>query len=237
MPTINNHDTSSTGTNIELRVFLDTQVAADDFKDAFHVYSHFGYRSTQRSFYTGWDSPDVPHSVLDCLDLTGVTENDARAWLVDDLRDDNWFTPRDIIRCNRDDYDGIWLDYLKDVLRDRDIDAAFDLELPSIGTEKYNVVGVTGYAQGDYAEVLYDPARFDDGTVPTNYFTNLHYGAPVYAVADIDGEEYRIDELLEDGYEWYGWRVAEKIRAAKWDIPETAIDWICDNLPEYPEYS
>ena len=235
---IDNFDTSTTGTEIELSISRDADASRIDYEEAFKTYEYSGYRTTHTVFYKGWDdSVDVPESVDDCLDLTNVSQKEARNWIVEQNKSD-YFTARDIVQHCQQFHDHDWLEYLVEELSELSIVDCIRNEFPDIGIQKYETTSATGYSQGDYTNVLYDPSNFKNGTVPFDFFSNLIYNSPVYARVEIDGEEYYIDELLDDAYEWDKDSVAEKIRDAKWDgVSEESIDWICENLPEYPEYA
>lgn len=232
---------SNNTVDLELRVFRDTDQSQHDFDDTMHMYSYSGYHTTARAFYKGYDGSDsdVPVLIADCYDLSDVTRKEARAFVVDVLKDGNWVTVRDIVSECKQYYDGNWKDYLSDVLEDhyKISDMFDDEERPDIGKFKYDVVSVRGYSQGDYAEVMFDASRWNgDSSAAQRHFERLFYDSPVYARLEVDGEEYYLDELMEDVYEWDRDEII-KIIEEKWsDLDINVRNWVYINLPEYPEY-
>jgi hypothetical protein len=225
------------GTELELNVFLDGDMARIEFEDCFKVYTHAGYRSTLRLFYTGAGWEEFPDTVSECYDLSMVTRREARNFVVDTLTDE-FTTAREVVENCRYYHDGDWLAYLVELMDEEEFITVFDEEeRPAIGEFKYEIAGVTGYTQGDYAEVMYDPEVFGENTNAHRLFENLLYDAPVFARLTVDGSEYFIDELLENSYSWDRGEVMRLVRTEyATDLDEEIIEWVCEQLPEYPEY-
>ena len=225
------------GTELELHVFFDTDMARIEFEDCFKVYTHAGYRSTCRVFYTGAGWEDFPDTVSECYDLSKVTRREARDFVVDTLIDE-FTTAREVVENCRYYHDGDWLAYLVELMDEEEFVSVFDEDTrPAIGEFKYDVVSVTGYCQGDYAEVMFDAGKWDgDSSKARKHFEQLFYDQPVYARLEVDGEEYYLDEYLVDNYEWDREKVMEELNKTELADKPGVLEWLEENLPEHPEY-
>jgi hypothetical protein len=243
--TKNNFDQSSTGHDIEVTVMLDCYMSRIHFDENFHLYSHSGYSSTCRAWFTDCGQADTPDSVADCIDWKAATAEDCKGWLIERYCTGKYGESIDWLESMAAEYYGEeypdWHEAARDTMNGGNAfqyDEGVSLE-DAIGNDfaevnqyftiKYNVAKIRGYCQGDYAEVLYDPATWADGFDPREYFQNLFYDAPVYARVTVDGEEYYIDELLKDNYQWDRDEAEKIVRG--FDLPESVINWIVSELP------
>ena len=222
---VNNYNTSTTGVDIELTVFRDLVAARLAFEDNFDLIS-------DGLFWFGTQA--MPERVTDCLDLAGVTEREARRWVVSRQLSGKWTTARDIVQERRDFYDS-WLEYAEDVMADISIDDCVPDDFPCLGVERFTSVGVSSQCQSDYGVVLFDPSEFTEDFNPVQTFEQLLYDAPIYARVNVDGEDFYLDEDMKNVYAWDREEVTEIIQG--WDIPDKAKAWIVSKLPEYPKYS
>jgi hypothetical protein len=233
-----NFDQSSTGTDIELSVFYDTDLSRHEWEENFIEIARIG-RNDGYFWYTSYRQYEAPGSVLDCIDLSDVTWKEARAWCVEHLTD-SYTSVRDVIEMRREyrhaSKPEAWLELLSDTIADLDLVEYLrdGLDRP-IGTERYNTTSITGHCQGDYATVLYDPSIWAGGFDPHQYFENLFYNSPVYISLCIDGRDIECYDWLDDPYEWDRDAVAEQVRKLD-DVSEDAKTWIIEQLPEYPDY-
>ena len=100
---------------------------------------------------------------------------------------------------------------------------------------------VTGYSQGDYAEVFYSPEDIERvwGNKPTEQSlqkicNHYYWDAPIYAVFDIDGKEYSYMDMPE--YDEYEWKRDEFIAYVSKESG-IATETLEKFVPEYPSYS
>lgn len=245
--TRNNYDQSSTGINVELVANYDTDRSQWEWRENFHAYSYSGINSTCRAWYSDYSQLEAPDTVADCIDWQAATADDARGWLEDRYCTGEYAESVEAIeQAVADSYGGDWLDMARDCINGGyplgwddglDIGQAIADDFEELGgyfTVKYNVAKIRGYCQGDYAEVLYDPAIWSVDFDPRDYFHNLFYDCPVYARVDIDGVEYYLDQELNDPYTWDR-DEAEKI-VRSWDIEESVADQVVAMLPDTLDY-
>lgn len=229
---VDNYDQSSTGHNIELSAFYDSYVARMDFEDNFE---HIGNHSRYGGFYwfNGGDDKPVPGSVADCLDLSEVTEREARAFAIEYLSNE-YYTARDIIEDKRR-YDQTWVEYATDyVLNEMDLQEYMRDEPALIGEHRFNIVSATGYSQGDYALIMFDTDGWGEDVNWSDMFERYLYRSPVYAHLEIDGEGWYLDEALSDNYAWDADEVREFIKGL--DIEEEAKRQAIELIPEDIDY-
>ena len=242
----NNYDQSSTGVNIELSIHLDGDHARWLWEDSFTELpgNSRGFGSTGRYWYSDNGELESPDSVADCIDWTVATVDNCKAWLTHWICSGEYGESEEWLRDSvLELYGGDWIEAARDAMGGGLIYDSLELasevkdDFASVSqyfTVKYGVTAISGYRQGDYAEILYDPSIWSSDFNPREYFQNLFYDCPIYARVEIDGEEYYLDQELADPYTWDK-REAEKI-VRSWDIAESAKQWIVDNLPEYLEY-
>lgn len=225
-----NYDTSSTGVDCEISIYHDTESARWLFDENFDRITD---TNSQRDyfFFTNAGSYCQPHGVRDCYDLSQAPRREIRQFVIDQCRNE-WYTPRDIIRDNRDTYGGDWREHAGDVMADMSLTACIRDGFPRIGRLLYDVASVAGFCQRDLAEVLY-PTNAIHGNAG-EVFSQLIYDVPVYATLGVDGKEYDLTGSMPDQYDYDREVMAETIREL--DIPEPAKLWAVNSLPEWPDY-
>ena len=110
-----------------------------------------------------------------------------------------------------------------------------------VDPDDFNVskkIAIRGYSQGDYAEIIIPTnLGFKRGFDFEEHCTNLFYNCPVYCRLEIDGEEYCLDEYLDNIYDYDKNLIVEKFKKdLQHDKKDLIIDWLADNLPDYPDY-
>lgn len=234
--TINNFDKSSTGVDIELDIFFDSYQSRRDFDDAFHVIQYSSYRETAKFFYTDFGAVEFEGSLLDYysppdigvkalikkwLEYSGETAREA----IDGIK---YFTDKSRLR-------DFTADDVHEYAKERAYSEDGILEWYEVAGYKSRLekVGVTGYCQGDYAEVYYLP----EYAITADFAQKLIYNAPLHCCLTVDGAEYFLGDELADRY---GYGQDEVIEAAESLIehPKKAqvIEWLKENLPVHPDY-
>lgn len=251
----NNFDTCSTMESCELSVFRDGDVARYDWEQNFHVIEHDSYDKTATYFFTDFGQVEAPSCAQECYDFSKCTYRDFRAAFMaisgESFEDD--------ARTCRDHHGGDWkemfINWLED---DYGIYQCTKDEFPDVPNAELLVetCSITGYSQGDYANVAYwrssiwasvDPETGEplpEDTIKRNmrhHFCNLTYNAPIYCrlvVKDQEGDmvEHYFDSEVADNYEWDTDEIM-KIARETFKLSETVLEWLKENLPEYPQYS
>ena len=245
--TKNEFDQSSTGHDIELTVMLDGDIARIYFDENFEAIKGMGhgYGSTSRYWFTDMGQADDPGIVADCINWKAATAEDCKAFMLDRYCTGEYAEPEsDIADMVAEYYGGDWIEAARDAIGGGsgycsgiELYDAIGNDFAELGGYfeiKYNVAKIRGYCQGEYAEVLYDPAIWSGDFDPSEYFTHLFYDAPVYARIEVDGEDCYIDELMADNYRWDKSEAEKIVRG--FNLPDSVKDWIISELPEYPEY-
>lgn len=251
--TKNNYDQSSTGHDIELTVMLDGDMARIEWDDNFIELpgQSRAYGSTGRYWYTDCGQLEAPGGVADCIDWTLATADNCRSWLVERYCTGEYGESVEWLdEGARLAYEGAdcidWIELARDTINGGNafsydegvsIQDAVGNDFAELGgyfTVKYSVAKIKGHCQGDYAEVLYDPAIWTGEFDPSNYFENLFYDAPVFARVEVNGHEYYIDERMADPYRWDKLEAEKIVRGL--ELPDSVKDWIIGELPQYPKY-
>jgi hypothetical protein len=242
-----NYDQSSSGLNLDLSIFFDTERSRFEFDECFNVLQHSRYRT---------------HSILEYLDFGNV----APSFDFADLTNYN-FTKKELIQALK--AGGYWdqgsakylgydlykstkqelIDYLLEAGRYDDI-AEF---LKEHFTANYETLVSRGYCQGDQSEIVYSKQAIEWLTKETNKAweelkpilqkeaDNLLWDSPIYGRLTINEDEIYLDELLKDPYIYDKDQLLSdfvKTYQSKFSENEFKIivDFLSDNLPEYLDY-
>ena len=219
---------------IELSCAFDTDQSRWEFEENFKILQHSSYRKTCKAYYI--ENGNVPDDDGITFTLQG-TEEQIEAALTAEGYD------RDEIKAM---IPGEPLDILEtlygesiSILNYEDFNTVY-APLQVIPSKALVCVSVTGYSQGDYAEVFYCPEDLEKawGNKPVEndlqkMFNRLFYDAPIYCRFTIDGDEYDYSELMPDNYEW------DREAFAKIVSDNSKVDYetILNFLPQYPDYN
>lgn len=235
-----NYDISTTGTDCELLCMLDGDASRWNWEENFELLETRG-RNDSYYFYTDCTNEKKPDCPSSCIDWTGCTEKDCRAFCMDQTAYDEktnpyGYTVRDCIETKRNQFED-WKAYAQSLVNEGTFSEYMQDGFPDIqGTKMlYNVASIRGYSQGDYATILY---RLDDSYDQIGFrdmFTHYFYDAPICCRLTVNGEEYDLAEGLADLYDWNADKVKEY--AGTLGLPQIALDFLADNLPDFPEYS
>lgn len=219
---------------IELSCAYDTDQSRWEFEENFKILQHSSYRKTCKAYYI--ENGNVPDDDGITFTLQG-TEEQIEAALTAEGYD------RDEIKAM---IPGEPLDILEtlygeslSILNYEDFNTVY-APLQVIPSKALVCVSVTGYSQGDYAEVFYCPEDLEKawGNKPVEndlqkMFNRLFYDAPIYCRFEIDGEEYDYADLMPDNYEWDREKFAEIVSEKSGIDQEKLLSF----LPEYPDYN
>jgi len=228
--TMNNYNECKDAENIELHVFQDGDLARHCFEEEFHVIQYSGCRDLFIAEYLPGCGERQIYSITDCYDLSIPTRREFRKFAIDYMQTEN-MTFRDLVQdmfyCH-----GNWKDYAIEFLNDKSWNEVARDGLPFIakGCEVFSIEHVTGYSQGDYGYIFVP----GDCTIKRNDLENLIYSSPVSIRLEVDGDDHYIE--LADCYEYEKDHVFALIREQVKGLSVNAMEWIEENLPEYPEY-
>lgn len=258
---MNNFDQSSTGINLSLNIFKDIHRSKMEFEESFHVYQYGGNRKKPILIWTqhgnhSFDNnffDDEAHKIPE-----GMTESDLLETLKDWVNEDVYV---EIVEEFFDLKETLTFDAVLDAAR-REIDGFIDWK-DEVLEEQYTEIGVTGYCQGDYTEVIVPHKTLEGTPYHPEYegedkrfvtdlerdFENIIFNAPITGKLEVSipkhtGFETEID--LHDGIEdQYKYDKDEIVKVVSSDphiqkLPnedrEYILFWVNDNLPDDPEY-
>lgn len=241
MSTKNNFDISSTGTDIEVSVFRDTDRSQRDFDDNIKMLRHSGYSTTSIGYYV--DNGNVP----DHDEIKFIVKGNKKDLLKFVLAEGNYYAKNEITKMKKAELQEAAIDSLGyhekiSLLTLEDINKynLKDSNLELIADKALECVNITGYSQGDYAKVWYCPEDLQKawGNAPDKEklkeeFTHYFYDAPVYGEVIINGKEYHYSDMPEyQDYEWEGDKFAAYV------AKESGVDveTIKKLLPKHPDY-
>lgn len=202
----NNYDTSTQGVWLELQVFYDTDLSSIFFQDDIE---RIGWYRDNTFFYKqGWEySMDKMYTVTD---YNLFREH----YISDDILTD---------------------DEIDDIIINEELDDT----IPGV-SQKYPSIEVRWYSQWDYAKVYYNHECLNEHFTVKELKESVHhlfYDAPVYCRLTIDWEEFCFEEYMKDTYEYDKDEIIQIAKDnIKHDKKDYIVQWLCDNLPEHPEY-
>lgn len=246
----NNYDQSSSGLNLELTCFRDTERSYMEFEESFKrvkdglwVYTNFGnvsdefnlsdannYQFTvkefKKAFIKSYDSS------LSAYYIGKPFGKLTKAELIE------------LLECQAYDSDEI-ADFYKDNFK-----------------PLFDIVKTRGYCQGDYAEVIITPSYKkylsgngqDYDTIADKVSDNidrLFWDAPIYCRLSVDDEiEFYLDQYLTDCYKWDKDQLITQFKIVQTDLfyktdasnfesleqLDSVLGFLADNLPDYPDY-
>lgn len=234
---MNNFNASTTGLNVELGCFRDTDLARFWFEDSFTCVSRDSFSLLNTGYHGvnifAYQSPD--------FDLFNL---------------DNWKIPtkvklHDLILNNlfngctgtfntesKDQYDKSSYKLTKSELLEF-LSYTYEPDYHEFIVRnfepKFKVVSSRGYCQGDYAEVIYMPEEL--GNDELNFDNDL-WDTPIYCRLTINDEEFYIDSEMKDQYEYNEDEIAsiiiKLIRGSKIKDTELAISEALLLIPSEP---
>jgi hypothetical protein len=228
----NNFDKSSTGTDIEVTCFYDTDSSRRDFEENFKVLQHSGYRTSSVLAFTGnGELPDISDIGFTVKGTREAKEKYLENWYGEDVKEwvesemDSEIVARAEVNL---------IDYALDKL-----ESIAGIEI--VPVKPLICVSSTGYSQGDYSTIIYCPEDIEKlwGRLPEQkemqtLFDHYLWDSPVYCVVTINGEEFNYWDMPEyDSYDF------QRDKFIEYVAKESGIDTeqLESLVPEYPSYS
>lgn len=228
----NNYNTNANGPDIELTCFYDCDRSRWEFEENFKILEYSGYRTFTKAYYI--DNGNVPDNDEIEFRLKGTLEQKTEFLKKEGYSDDDMPQPEYM-----DDYILDTYGERISLLNYQDFNIQYD-PLYLVPSKQIEWIAIRGYSQGDYAEVVYCPDDLEKvwGNPPKKddlkkWFTRYFYDAPIFCLFEIDGEEYRYDEFMDDSYDWDPEKFA-KIVSEKSGID---LETLKSFLPRYPDYN
>lgn len=249
MTTKNNFDFSSCGINLDLSIFKDTDQSQRLFDESFKILQHAGYRTNTIAVYTdcgnfsdefSFSDPEeysfTKAELIEAMKKSGIWDQESARYKGYNLYKDN---------------KALLLEFAEDQCGGS---ADFADFLQENFTAKYETIVTRGHCQGDYAEVIIPsktivelekrcgkPLQSIINSWLSDHIDHLFWDAPVWARLEVNDQELYLDELIEDQYNYDKDQLLSKfIEAYKNDYSEDQfkiiVDFLSDNLPEYPDY-
>jgi hypothetical protein len=242
---MNNFNTSTSGVNLKLAVFRDTDASSRDFEESFNVLQYSGYRQNTIAVYTEYGNVSGDFSFSDAANYK-ITVKELRQALKNDYDTElsQHYFSKPFSKLTKAEL----LEFLDCVTYDSNEIAEF---LQEHFSPLYDTLITRGYCQGDYAEVIIAPAYkqfladngrdWNKAEVQASVQTaidHLFWDSPIYARLDIDGDEYFLEEALADAYEWdkeQALKYAE-LQLSEHEHKVYILGWLTANIPDYPDY-
>ena len=237
----NNFDQSASGLNIELSVFRDTDLSQRDFDESFtrlndgvFLFTEFGNVSDDFSF------SDASNYQFTVKELRQAIKKDY------DTELSQHYFSKPFSKLTKAEL----IEFLDCLTYDGSEIAEF---LQDNFTPLYDKIVTRGYSQGDYAEVIITPAYkaylaengqewdSEQERKISDLIDHLFWDAPIYARMEIGDNEYYLDELLADCYEYDKDQLMadfKRVYAKEFSDSQLVIvmEFLADNLPDYPDY-
>jgi hypothetical protein len=231
----NNYDKSSTGVDIECVCQYDADLSRNYFEENFEILQHNGYR-TQSVLYF------IENGNIEGHEAVKMTVKGTRETKEKFIVDLGYQDADEVKTWDDETLDAEILGNVEDInLINYALDKMEDVPgLEFVPSKNLITLATCGYSQGDYSTVLYCPEDLEKawGEMPTQESIQKmvnHYcwDAPIYARFEIDGKEYRYDDMpTSDEYEW------DRDAFIAYVSKESGIDVekLESFVPEYPEY-
>ena len=240
---MNNFDQSSSGINLELSCFRDCHRSAMDFEESFHIIQHGGYRTNTIAVYTEYGNVRGDFSFDDPNQYRFTAKEFRQAFAASyDTELSQHYFSKPFSKLTKAEL----VEFLECSTYDSSERAEF---YQDNFTPIYSIIETRGYSQGDYAEVIItrqfkewlkeNGRTFEQSEADlSDTIDHLFWDAPIYCRLIIDGgNEFYIDELLADLYDWDKDKVLAKINEAlEHEHKDYIVKWLENALPEYPEY-
>lgn len=212
---INNYTRAPEGLpNLSLSVFYDTDKASILFQENFERLITERYFSAW--FFTDCGNETTPETLKDIFDVSKFSFETLKDIFTESNLWNNETREEMIAEVSDFKISELSIDYL--------------IQLFGENESEYGYTHARGYNQGDYSVVIFKKSE----NLPN--FSRYFFDCPVYALFEVDGEEYFLTEFLDSDYEYNRESIISGfIKAYNGHEKEYVIKWLSDNLPENPE--
>ena len=226
---------------IKLNVINDHHLGRENFKENLYTLRESSINEIGLYQYIHWGS-------LEKIELWDLCTIDREKTLKESLLDYalsidwNFWTKAELRKMTKDEL----ADLIENDMNEADsgldkwLEFAADNNI-TIGADSFKFYKTIGYSQGDLAEWcirISDLENLAHMSTPVQlYVNNFFWDAPISYSLTVDGEDYYIDEHINDMYEYDKDEVYEICEELFKDHKEKEyiLGYIKDNLPEYPK--
>lgn len=214
---MNNFDKSSSGVNLTLNCFHDTDRSRSDFEESFHILQHAGFRQHSVLVFNQFGNFDVSNFEFTDLDnyaITALTVKEIFKAYYNSQYPTN--IDNDLKASDLSDVKDLYFDLDCGSLRDLDqagllecietllyCEESFQEFLQDTFNKNYTVLESRGYSQGDYSEIILTKELINDyienfeglktadqvAEFLQSTIDHLIWDAPIYARLEIETEQ------------------------------------------------
>lgn len=244
MTTLNNFDCSSTGTNIELNIFWDTDRGASDYDESFANVDN-------ETVFTLFGNLDVSdwEKTFNTPDETKILFKDYLAWYTGKCPSLALFsTIRDLmneLECNMNTPVSELLESIEALECSRSNYVDF---LEQNYSPKFFKVTSRGYSQGDCKEIIIphellemnkEEVTQDNANSYSSLIDHLCWDQPLYCRIEVNDEEIDLIEGVKCTYTYDKREIIDNFENAFAGKPSTkslVSQWLNEHLPQHPKH-
>ena len=250
---MNNFDKSSSGVNLELNISFDLDRSQREFNESFVILNTGELVFNQ---YGNFDFSDFSLTDLDNYDLSGCTVKSIfkdyynfkyPTNIDNDLKATDYTCVKELIMYLDISFNDLDVNGLLEAIEtDLYCDNDFAKFLSDNYSKNYVTLVSRGYSQGDYKEIIIPVKVIKDfggktadqvGELLQTTIGHMLQDSPLYAILEIDNEEFYIDEHLKDEYQYDQDEIKEILsKHLEHEQKAYIIKWVADNMPSDPAY-
>jgi phage pi2 protein 07 len=246
---MNNFDQSSSGINLELNCFWDTDLSRIYFDESFYIIQYSTYSQNSILVYNWNGEIKAEDFDLNHIENYSYTKADLIEWLKES------FYNYELNSISNDYFNKSFSKLTKSELLEIVENNIYDCqeEYTERFTPNYQTLVSRGYCQGDYSEIIFTKEllqkmrdqltackAMNDQQI-AEYFQydidHLLWDSPLYARLDIDGGEFYFDDFQKDRYTYDKDEILNYVKNnLQHDRIEYILEWLEYNLPDQPDY-
>ena len=220
MTAYNNYDQSSTGIDVELTIFYNRDQAYNELEDFIQDSQVLTLRDRRGRLDYIALAPDLGEKQWTVSALESMSESELIELVQLVVFDTGYyFTKQEMVKELRHVTKAEYLKAVHTHTSYRDLPYTYT---------------VNGYSQGDACRV-YDMYPQGKSPYDREYIHHLLWDTPIYGMLQVNGEEYYIDEYLEDMYEYNPEALLRNL-AERTELSPEALQEIAAILPTHLEY-
>lgn len=221
---INNFDTSSSGVNIELSIFMNECLAQSYYEEMVSKITLFGYDFYLFNTGEKYAFEEYTYKEFYRKNVWGISERFSYREFVEAFKINNGYQKwnkltiesfESIVSYEMVDFDVNW--------RDR------GFIVQDFLNNGYELTVTRGYSQGDAKYVVKRVDTCD------SFVDNVFWDSPVYALLYLNSDEIDLTEYMSNLYDYDKSSLLEAVKDANW-CTDIVYKFLSENLPLYVEY-